>query len=171
MEQRGRPPVPVQGVPLVRHVYPGILSAHCLQVMDKAIDVHDRIMRGLLSQYCGFEVRLSWAAPPFKPVGQSLSLCWRCRLRRRATPSSLSSTPQRMRSPMLWTPSRRCSRPGGLQSWRSTTGRARGTSPRGAPAGTQSCCSPRVSDTPIAALASKEGSIACLCGGQPSWAR
>ena len=31
----------------------------CMQVMDKAIDVHDRVMRGLLSQYFGFEVELT----------------------------------------------------------------------------------------------------------------
>ena len=35
----------------------GLLAHRFLQVMDKAIDVHDRIMRGLLSQYCGFEVK------------------------------------------------------------------------------------------------------------------
>lgn len=29
-----------------------------LQVMDKAIDIHDRVMRGLLSQFYGFEVRI-----------------------------------------------------------------------------------------------------------------
>ena len=34
-----------------------------MKVMDKAIDVHDRVMRGLLSQYFGFEVELKLFDP------------------------------------------------------------------------------------------------------------
>lgn len=34
----------------------GVDIEEVAQVMDKAIDVHDRVMRGLLSQYFGFEV-------------------------------------------------------------------------------------------------------------------